>query len=430
MKLIFLQLNEINFDIVKKYIDKGYQLKTFDKIMKKNLISTSSEESYENLEPWIQWVSVHTGLSYDDHKVFRLGDILNHKHEQFFEKIEKLGFKVGAISPMNAKNNLKKAGYFIPDPWTQTKSDESFISRILTQALSQAVNDNAKSKITLSSLLKLFIVFVLLIPFISKIKLAIFAATSIFKPWRKSLFLDLFLFEVHQQYFKKKKVDFSSLFLNAGAHIQHHYFFNSKALEKNKLVNPSWYIKPNNDPVYDMLITYDKLIEVILNLEDTEVIIATGLSQKPYDRVKFYYRLRDHSEFLRKFKIQYKSIYPRMTRDFLITFENKSDQEKAFDQIKNIKVDHKDFLFGEIEKMDNSLFVTLTYPYEITENTYINLNEKRIKLLSHVVFVAVKNGMHQSRGFAFFSDGIKDSIPRNNEHVLNINKTVLSFFNL
>jgi len=35
---------------------------------------TLSEEVYEHIEPWIQWVSVHTGKSYAEHKVFRLGD--------------------------------------------------------------------------------------------------------------------------------------------------------------------------------------------------------------------------------------------------------------------------------------------------------------------------------------------------------------------
>ena len=41
MKLILLQLNEINFDIVKKYINQGYKLSNFKKILRKNFITTS-----------------------------------------------------------------------------------------------------------------------------------------------------------------------------------------------------------------------------------------------------------------------------------------------------------------------------------------------------------------------------------------------------
>ena len=89
MKLILLELNEINFDVVMDYLNSGEKLDNFKYLIDRNLITTKAEDEYNKIEPWIQWVSVHTGLSYDDHKVFRLGDIVNHKHEQFFEKIEK-----------------------------------------------------------------------------------------------------------------------------------------------------------------------------------------------------------------------------------------------------------------------------------------------------------------------------------------------------
>ena len=41
-----------------------------------NNIETSSEKNYENLEPWIQWVSFYTGKSYEEHKVFFLNELI------------------------------------------------------------------------------------------------------------------------------------------------------------------------------------------------------------------------------------------------------------------------------------------------------------------------------------------------------------------
>ena len=84
---------------------------------------------YENLEPWVQWPSVHTGKTFMEHNVFRLGDFVNSNSEQFFEKVESAGFSVGAVSPMNASNKLKNPAYFIPDPWTKTPCDGSFFSK-------------------------------------------------------------------------------------------------------------------------------------------------------------------------------------------------------------------------------------------------------------------------------------------------------------
>ena len=47
-KLLLIQLNEINFDMVSFYIKNGYKLPNFKKIYEKT-ISTSSETEYENL---------------------------------------------------------------------------------------------------------------------------------------------------------------------------------------------------------------------------------------------------------------------------------------------------------------------------------------------------------------------------------------------
>ena len=107
MKLILLELNEINFDFVRKYISSGEKLPGFTKLLEGKFIHTNSEEKYEYLEPWIQWVSVHTGKSFKDHKIFRLGDIVSSSEKQIFETLEEEGITVGAVSPMNARNNLK-----------------------------------------------------------------------------------------------------------------------------------------------------------------------------------------------------------------------------------------------------------------------------------------------------------------------------------
>ena len=47
---------------------------------------TESESEYENLEPWIQWPSVHTGLPFKDHKILRLKILLIVKRIKFLKK--------------------------------------------------------------------------------------------------------------------------------------------------------------------------------------------------------------------------------------------------------------------------------------------------------------------------------------------------------
>ena len=430
MNLILVELNEINFDMVKIYLDKGIKLPGFDAIIGDQLLKTRAEEKYEEIEPWIQWPSVHTGLSYDGHKVFRLGDSINSDKKQFFEKVEEAGYLVGAISPMNASNKLQNPAFFIPDPWTKTPSDRSFLSKALKSALSQAVNDNSKSKLTVSTIIKLSIIFLALVKPTRFIPLVLYAIKAYKKPWRKALFLDMFLFEIHKTLYKRKKPNFSIIFLNAGAHIQHHYFYNSQYVAKPELSNPSWYVQESEDPCLEMIKIYDEIIQSFLSLPSTEIIIATGLSQKPYDKLKYYYRLNDHEFFLNDLGIVFSSVIPRMTRDFLITFNTSEEAISAEIKLNKVMVNDTFKLFNDIDNRGKSLFVVLTLSDEITEKTQLNFESRTFILKKHVVFVAIKNGEHQSEGFAYFSNGLMKYAPANGSQVSKIHNTVLNFFRI
>ena len=72
----------------------------------------------------------------------------------------------------------------------------------------------------------------------------------------------------------------------------------------------------------------------------------------------------------------------------------------------------------------------LTYPSEITDKTTISYLGKELLLNDLVTFVAIKNGEHQSKGFAYFSEGISEFAPPQGSHVAKIHDTVLNYFNI
>lgn len=434
-KLLFIQLNEINFDLVKKYIDgsKQQKFKNLSYIMKfyKNSV-TNSEHEYKNLEPWIQWVSVHLGKDYNSHQIFRLGDITNHlEQEQIFEKIEAKGFKVGAISPMNAANKLKNPIYFIPDPWTNTEPDSSGFSKRISKMLKQSVNENASNKLSINSIITIFEIIFRTFDFRKTPFLIQQIFSSLNKPWKKSLVLDYLIHILHLHFLKTKKLNFSSVFLNAGAHIQHHYFYNTKYIE-NLPKNPNWYINAFDDPIEDMLIIYDKIIGDYLNLSknSTSLLIATGLSQVPNDKIKFYWRLKNHKSFLNKIGIKFSKVWPRMTRDFEITFSTYKEQinaKKILDTITIKKGNVK--IFQEIDERDKSLFVTLTYPNDVKkEDCLIINNNSELNFYKEVSFVAIKNGKHNQKGYIFCSPNINFKILKEPIHVSKIHNLIMNFF--
>lgn len=435
LKFLLIQLNEINFDLVDKYLSESKKnqyinLKKIKHIFK--CFNTYAENKYEELEPWIQWVSLNLGKDYDKHKIFRLGDIVNSTHEeQIYETIEQRGFRVGAISPINTDNRLKNPLYFLPDPWTDTNSDSSNFSKRLSYMLKQSVNDNSSGKLSFKSISIIIEIIIKTFHFKKTLFLIQLIFSSLKKPWLKSLVLDYLIHLVHLYFIKKKNPNFSSIFFNGGAHIQHHYFFNARHI-KNLPKNPNWYIKQKADPIEDMLKFYDKIIGDYLNFfqKNDKLMIATGLRQVPYNMIKFYYRLKNHAQFLNKIGVNYSKVLPRMTRDFEIFFDNDQDLKNAKNILKNIKCEQNNLsIFSEIEERAKSLFVTLTYPHEVKKNEMIIIDKNtKINFLNELVFVAIKNGMHDSKGYVFCSPNLRFKLPKEPVHVSEIHDIILKCF--
>ncbi len=401
-KTILLGLNEINFGFINYYISRGY-LSNFKKLLDMQPpIKTVSESRYELLEPWIQWVTVHTGKRYDQHKIFRLGDIVNKpKISQIFEELENEGFSVGAVSPFNAENRLKNPDFFIPDPWTKTKPSGNYVLRSLYNAIHQSVNDNAEEKLNLKSIFSLALGLFLYVP-ISRWFFYLKNISNIKKPGFKAIILDSLLADVFLTLWNKNKPDFSNLFLNSGAHIQHHYLFNSEAY-KGDNKNPEWYCPKYYDPLIKILNQYDVIIGKILNIKNLNLIVATGLHQEPHEKVTFYWRIKKHSEFLNKIGLKkIIEINPRMSRDFLINFSKTNHASEAEKLLNSFFFSKDKIKIFNVDNRGKSLFVELVYPNDINKNDSIYSKTSGFILdnfKSYLSFVAIKNGEHNGIGY-------------------------------
>lgn len=425
MQLILIELNEVNF----KYAEKYFHQLNIDTIKKinQNSIKTESENAYELLEPWIQWQSIHTGLKANEHKVFRLGDAVYCKKKQIFEDLENNNLKVGSISAMNAINRLKKPSYFIPDPWTDTKSDNSYFSKITTKILKDTVNNNASGKISLTNYFYLILIFFKFVRIKKYIFFIKYLLSSFSKRWRKALFLDLLIHEIHLNLLNTNKPNFSCVFFNAGAHIQHHYLLNSLVnTSDNK--NPKHILKNEEDPFEEMLLVYNDILKDYFKQYEN-IIIATGLTQSINLNPEYYYRLIDHENFMNRVNIEYLKVEPRMSRDFIVKFSDNHNRDKAYEILKKIKINEEPF-FGILDLRDRSIFISLTYNKEITKNDIIIINDKNLRAFEQVVFVALKNGYHNGNGFLFATGKIKEEFDKiKSIKIQDIKNKIENFFN-
>lgn len=404
--MILLALNELNINYIKGYIREG-RLKNFNKLLQNGLIETTSEFEYELLEPWIQWTTVQTGKTYQEHKIFRLGDIVNRPDIiQIFEELEIQGVSIGAISPFNADNRLKKAKFFIPDPWTQTTASGPKLIKKLSKSISRIVNNNASGSVTIMDLFWLIIGFVSYVRvkrwwrFLSKIR--------IYKrPGVKAAILDMILLEVFVTLQKKYKPNYSHLFFNGGAHVQHHYMFNSSQYE-GKLKNPEWYCSKDWDPLLMILETYDLIIGDLLETKE-KILGITGLQQVPHDEETWYWRPRNHKQFLRDLGVQNEfKVTPRMSRDFLIEAGNIDEALTIEKELKAIRSSKNMTEVFSIDNRGSSLFVEIIFDKDIEGVHFINSKGEILDdLKSKLAFVAIKNGKHDGTGFVFSNESLK-----------------------
>jgi hypothetical protein len=407
--LYLIELNELNFEFAQRYIEKGHLPNLSFLVKQHGLGTTSSEAVYENIEPWIQWVTAHTGKSFDEHRVFRLGDIVGAGLDQIWEVLERSGVKVGAVSPMNAENRLKAPAFFVPDPWTPTRISADGVTSALYKAIAQAVNDNAEGRMTPQSMARLLMGFFSHVPPAKWAGYFRLAQKLPGRPWIKAVILDRIFADVFLSLLNRTRPQFASLFLNSAAHIQHHYMYSSSVYSGDRR-NPDWYVSAGEDPLLDIYSAYDQIIGDIQSFQpDARIVIATGLHQDPYPVEEYYWRLKDHDGFLAQAGIAFESIEPLMSRDFLVKFRDPADARRAEEILRAARLANDSTPIFEADNRGDSVFFTLVYPRQLQAGAMLDINGKRLDLHDATAFVALKNGHHNSVGYLIDTGAARQS---------------------
>src|SRR5271155_66520 len=117
-KVLLLEFNEICPPLLDRGMGEG-KLPNFAAFHRASQVFTTvaDELDPENLEPWIQWYSIHTGLPYSQHKVFHLTDGPRRGHVDVWQELQKLDKSVMNCSSMNARAISGARAFYLPDPW-------------------------------------------------------------------------------------------------------------------------------------------------------------------------------------------------------------------------------------------------------------------------------------------------------------------------
>ena len=178
-----------------------------------------------------------------------------------------------------------------------------------------------------------------------------------------------------------------------------------------------------------MLKEYDLMLSDIFggqNFDSNKFMIATGLRQVPYEKPTFYYRLRHHAEFFKSLGLSFREVRPRMTRDLEVFFDSNSERDHFAEVISELRLERCGTqIFGEIDVGARSLFCSLVFEDEITAVDTISApTVPALNLLPEVVFVALKNGKHDSYGYVV-SDSTTMAAVQDGAHVSQLHDVVL-----
>ena len=283
-RLILLEFNELCPNLVEQFIGEGL-LPNFKRLRdaSETFITHTSEEV---LEPWIQWVTVHTGVPLSEHGIKDLDEAEKVKHNTFWDELDKEN--VLLMSPMNVKFRRRDQSLFMPDPWAASQIPsaelEPFYKFIRAAVNSHARTDRLDIKDAAGAtrfLLRHGLTFDTISAALNQLLVERLGRRDV--KWRRATILDRLLWDVFAHFWRgSRRPRVGIFFSNATAHYQHKYWSHH---------DPSIFsLKPDAAALetYGNVIRFgyqahDRLIGKAMGLAGTGTAVAlcTALSQQP-----------------------------------------------------------------------------------------------------------------------------------------------------
>jgi hypothetical protein len=249
---------------------------------------SDAEEEEPYLEPWIQWVTVHTGVPYSEHGVFRLSEGHKLQHKNVWDSVSEAGGPIWVCGSMNANREKGTKGYLLPDPWSADllPQPEALLPyfRFVQRNVQEYTNDRVPlSKSDYLSFMRFMIAHGLSANSVASILRQLLSEKKTGTGrWRRAFILEKLQFDLFSAVYRRIKPAFSTFFLNSTAHMQHLYW---------RYMEPGLFtvaLDQKKGLEYELSIlegytAMDQLLGRMLELvgKQATVMLSTALSQQP-----------------------------------------------------------------------------------------------------------------------------------------------------
>ena len=351
--LILIELNELTPSLISRFLEAG-ALPNFARFRSESQVfTTDAGEPGLRLNPWIRWVTVHSGLPLDEHEAFLLGERPGHPVPGIMDRVAKAGGRVWMCGSMNIPFHTPVSGAVLPDPWsTDTPAFPGELERYL-RVVRHHVQEHTNPDSRLGA--REYLDFA---AFMASHGLSASTALAALRQlarerggrfgWKRIGILDRLQFDLFRHYQRRLRPHLSSYFSNSVAHLQHTRWRN---LEPER-----FQIKPSaseqaefGDAVEFAYRENDWLLGRFIDLAgpDTTLIFLTALSQQPDVRWedsggKRFYRPRDFQQLVDFAGISgHRECAPVMSEEFWLRFEDEASAQKATRLLETLQVEGK-----------------------------------------------------------------------------------------
>lgn len=443
--MILLEFNELSPALMDTFIEQGH-LPNFKRLRNASQVfTTDADEVAPNLDPWIQWVTVHSGLSFDQHGIHHLGDGDKLEVKSLWDMIAATGKTVWICGSMNIKYDKPLRGAVIPDPWTVGTSpspDELATYYMFVQRnVQEYTNDRVPlSKGDYARFLKFMVTHGLSLDTVSSIVRQLSSERRTGKgKWKRATILDKLQRDVFLHYFKKLRPAFSTFFLNSTAHFQHVHWRN---------MDPEPFkIKPtdSDQAEYQHAVRYgyeemDRLVGQILATAPANavVVLATALSQQPcliYEDLggKTFYRPRTFDSLINFAGITgCQKVEPVMSEQFHLRFGSVSDARDAAERLGALHVGGGEAM--KVECRGANVFSGCRIFSQLDHEALLEGGSKGTSIPFFRLFYQVeslKSGMHHPDGILWMRiPGSAPTVHPEKVSLRDLPPTVLSMFGI
>lgn len=409
--VILLEFNELTPSLIDRFIAEGH-LPNFKRFRDESrAFITEAPEREPNLEPWIQWVTVHTGVNQRGHGVFHLDEGHKVTCARVWDVLAEHGHRTWICGSMNAAARETQHCLLMPDPWSSKVPPTPPELATYFSFVRQQVLEHTNDRVPLSVVDYLrFLTFMathgLSLKTVVAICRQLLAERAGDRQWQRVVLLDRLQFDVFAHYYRRFKPAFSTFFLNSTAHYQHAYWEHMEPeLFAAKGSAPA--VEGHGDAILFGYKRMDQLLgEMFERFKDATLVLSTALSQEAWTAHKqenggAFYRPKDVLQFVRMAGIVANcTAAPVMSEQFHVEFRDEAAARDAEAKLSALQVGQRRLLY--VQRDGSRLFAGCAVA-DVPSDASVRIGgrDRGFEDLFYKVPTA-KTGMHHPDGVLWF----------------------------